>query len=135
MDSIINAIKAGYVDAIATDHAPHSEEDKKNGAPGISGIELSFQLCLTKLVKECKIDLKTLSELMSYNPCKMMGLNKGLVKEGYEADLVLVDINKKTKIDINKFQSKSKNSPLNGYEIFGEVLMTFKAGKIVYSSV
>ncbi len=135
VDSIINAIKAGYVDAIATDHAPHSEEDKKNGAPGISGIELSFQLCLTKLVKECKIDLKTLSELMSYNPCKMMGLNKGLVKEGYEADLVLVDINKKTKIDINKFQSKSKNSPLNGYEVFGEVLMTFKAGKIVYSSV
>ena len=61
IDSIINAIKAGYVDAIGTDHAPHSEEDKKNGAPGISGIELSFQLCLTKLVKECKIDLKTLS--------------------------------------------------------------------------
>ena len=72
---------------------------------------------------------------MSYNPCKMMGLNKGLVKEGYEADLVLVDINKKTKIDINKFQSKGKNSLLNGYEVFGEVLMTFKAGKIVYSSV
>lgn len=135
IDSIINAIKAGYVDAIATDHAPHSEEDKINGAPGISGIELSFQLCLTKLVKESNIELKTLSKLMSYNPCKMMGLNKGLIKEGYEADLVIVDINKKIKIDTNKFQSKSKNSPLNGYEVFGEVLMTFKAGKLVYSSV
>lgn len=135
IDSIINAIKSGYIDAIATDHAPHSEEDKKNGAPGISGIELSFQLCLTKLVKESKIDLKTLSELMSYNPCKMMGLNKGLISKGYEADLVLVDIDKKTKIDINKFESKSKNSPLNGYEVYGEVLMTFKSGKIVYSSV
>lgn len=135
IDSIINAIKAGYVDAIATDHAPHSEEDKKNGAPGISGIELSFQICLTKLVKESNIELRTLSELMSYNPCKMMGLNKGLIKEGYEADLVLVDINKKTNIDISKFQSKSKNSPLNGYEVYGEVLKTFKSGKLVYSSV
>jgi dihydroorotase len=135
VDSIIDAIKSGYVDAIATDHAPHSKEDKENGAPGISGIELSFQLCLTKLVKENKIDLKTLSELMSYNPCKMMKFNKGLMKEGYEADLVLVDVNKKSKIDINKFESKSKNSPLNGYEVYGEVLMTFKAGKIVYSSV
>lgn len=135
IESIINAIKAGYVDAIATDHAPHSDEDKLNGAPGISGIELSFQLCLTKLVKESNIELKTLSELMSYNPCKMMGLNKGLIKEGYEADLVLVDINKKTNIDISKFQSKSKNSPLNGYEVYGEVLMTFKSGKLVYSSV
>lgn len=135
IDSIINAIKSGYVDAIATDHAPHSEEDKRNGAPGISGIELSFQLCLTKLVKESEIDIKSLSELMSYNPCKMMKLNKGLIREGYEADLVLVDIDKKTKIDINKFQSKGKNSPLNGYEVYGEVLTTFKAGKIVYSSV
>lgn len=135
IESIINAIKAGYVDAIATDHAPHSEQDKLNGAPGISGIELSFQLCLTKLVKESNIELRTLSELMSYNPCKMMGLNKGLIKEGYEADLVLVDINKKTNIDISKFQSKSKNSPLNGYEVYGEVLMTFKSGKLVYSSV
>lgn len=135
IDSIINAIKDGYVDAIATDHAPHSEDDKKNGAPGISGIELSFQLCLTKLVKENNIDLQSLSRLMSYFPCKMMGLNKGLIEEGYEADLVLVDIDKKTKIDVNKFESKSKNSPLDGYEVYGEVLMTFKSGKIVYNNV
>lgn len=135
VESIINAIKLGYVDAIATDHAPHSEEDKRNGAPGISGIELSFQLCLTKLVKENNIDLKTLSEIMSYNPCKIMGLNKGLIKEDYVADLVLVDVNKKSEIDVSKFESKSKNSPLNGYEVYGEVLMTFKSGKTVYSSI
>ncbi len=135
IDSIISAIKAGYIDAIATDHAPHSEEDKKNGAPGISGIELAFQLCLTRLVKENDVDIKKLSELMSYNPCKIMGLNKGLISEGFEADLVLVDIEKKIKIDINKFESKSKNSPLDRYEVYGEVLMTLKSGKIVYSSI
>ncbi len=135
LSSIINAIKDGYVDAIATDHAPHSVEDKKNGAPGISGIETSFQVCLTKLVKENNVDLRNLSKIMSYSPCKMIGLNKGLIKEGYEADLVLVDIDKKVKIDVNKFASKSKNSPIDGYEVYGEVLMTLKGGKIVYNNM
>ena len=135
INSIINAIKDGYVDAIATDHAPHSLEDKQKGAPGISGIEASFQVCFTKLVKENNIDLKTLSKLMSYTPCKMMGLNKGLIKDGYEADLVLVDIDKKVKIDVNKFESKSNNSPIDGYEVYGEVCMTLKSGKIVYNNI
>lgn len=135
INSIINAIKDGYVDAIATDHAPHSVEDKKNGAPGISGIETSFQVCLTKLVKENNVDLRNLSKLMSYLPCKMMGLNKGLIEEGFDADLVLVDIDKKVKIDINNFASKSKNSPIDGYEVYGEVLMTLKSGRIVYNNM
>lgn len=133
--SIINAIKEGYVDAIATDHAPHSVEDKEKGAPGISGIETSFQVCLTKLVKENNVSLQVLSKLMSYNPCKMMGLNKGLIEDGYEADLVLVDIDKKVKINVKDFESKSKNSPIDGYEVFGDVLMTFKNGKIVYNNM
>lgn len=132
VDSIINAIKDGFVDAIATDHAPHSKEDKQKGAPGISGIETSFQVCLTKLVKESNISLKKLSELMSFNPCKIMGLNKGLIEDGYDADIVLVDIDKKIKIDVNKFASKSQNSPIDGYEVYGDVLMTIKSGKIVY---
>jgi len=134
LSCIIKAIKDGYVDAIATDHAPHSVEDKQKGAPGISGIETSFQVCFTKLVKENNIDLQTLSKLMSYSPCKMMRLNKGLIKVGYEADLVLIDIDKKVKIDVNKFASKSKNSPIDGYEVYGEILMTLKSGKIIYNN-
>jgi len=134
LSCIIKAIKDGYVDAIATDHAPHSVEDKQKGAPGISGIETSFLVCFTKLVKENNIDLQTLSKLMSYSPCKMMRLNKGLIKVGYEADLVLIDIDKKVKIDVNKFASKSKNSPIDGYEVYGEILMTLKSGKIIYNN-
>lgn len=134
IEKIILAIKDGFVDTIATDHAPHTAEEKANGAPGISGIETAFQICLTKLVNEGHIDLKKLSELMSLNPSKMMGLNKGLIRDGFEADLVLIDANKKTKIDTSEFMSKGKNTPFDGREVSGEVLMTFKKGKLVYEN-
>ncbi len=134
IDAIISAIREGYIDAIATDHAPHSKEDKENGAPGICGIETSFSICLTKLVKEEGMSLQKLSELMSFNPNKIMNLEKGLIKKGYEADLVLVDVNKKIKIDVKDFASKSQNSPIDGYELFGEVVTTIKSGKIVYTN-
>ena len=130
---LINAIADGYVDAIATDHAPHSEADKAGGSPGISGIETAFQLCLTKLVKECgAISLNKLSELMSYNPSKIAGVNKGLIKQGYEADFVIVDENIITKIDVTDFESKGKNSPFDGARVFGSVIMTVKKGDVVY---
>ncbi len=133
IDFIIKSIKNGYVDIIATDHAPHTEEDKKNGSPGISGIETSFQLCLTKLVKEEKLSLNKLSELMSKRPAEIIQIEKGLIKEGYHGDVILLDINKKTKINVNQFKSKGKNSPFNDSEVFGEILMTIKSGKIVYN--
>lgn len=131
---LIEAIKDGYVDAISTDHAPHSAADKANGAPGISGIESAFQLCFTKLVKESgAISLKKLSELMSLNPSKMTGVNKGLIKQGYEADFIIVDVNRSTVIDAAGFASKGKNSPFDGKKVFGEILMTVKKGKVVYN--
>lgn len=135
VEFLIQAIKDGFVDAIATDHAPHSQEDKEKGSPGISGIETSFQACLTRLVKENAISLSKLSELMSYNPCKIIGINKGLIDCGYNADLVLVDVDKKIKIDVNNFISKSKNSPIDKCEVYGEILMTIKNGKIVYNNI
>ncbi|MCL2767932.1 MAG: dihydroorotase [Synergistaceae bacterium] len=134
ISSLINAIQDGYVDTISTDHAPHTASDKANGAPGISGIETAFQLCLTKLVKgNGAISLGKLSELMSYNPSKIAKVNKGLIKQGYEADFVIVDVNKRSKIDVNGFASKGKNSPFDGADVFGEILMTVKKGIIVYT--
>jgi dihydroorotase len=130
---LINAIKEGWVDAIGTDHAPHSHEDKKNGSPGISGIETSFSVCYTKLVKEGHINLNKLSEIMSKNPGRIMGLNKGKIQIGYDGDLVLVDINKSVMVDADKFQSKGKNTPFDGMKLYGEVKMTIKGGKVVYS--
>lgn len=132
---LINAIKNGYVDAISTDHAPHTKEDKQNGAPGISGLETSFGVCYTKLVKNNEISLSKLSEIMSYNPFKIMGEKKGLIKDSYKADLVIIDLNKKIKIDEDYFVSKGKNSPFVGYELFGDILVTLKEGKIVYSKI
>lgn len=131
ISAIIKAIKEGYVDVIATDHAPHTEFDKENGAPGISGIETAFAAVNTVFMKN-RIDLRTLSKLMSYNPAHMLGLKKGLVSKDYKADLVLVDIDKVNTIKKEDFASKNSNSPFIGEKLFGEVLLTIKAGEIVY---
>lgn len=132
IEFIIKAIRDGFVDAIATDHAPHTEEDKKNGAPGISGIETAFSVCYTKLVREENISLNKLSELMSKGPAEIMGLNKGQVTVGFDGDLVLADLQANYKIDSEKFMSKGKNTPFNGKEVYGKILMTIKNGEIVY---
>jgi dihydroorotase len=132
VEFLINAIKNGWIDAIGTDHAPHTKEDKLNGAPGISGIETAFSVCYTKLVVENNIGLNKLSELMSKNPSQILGFNKGQISIGYDGDLVLVDLNKKYKINTAQFVSKGKNTPFDGMEFYGEVQMTIKGGKIVY---
>ncbi|HEY8891875.1 MAG TPA: dihydroorotase [Clostridium sp.] len=129
---LIKAIKDGYVDVIATDHAPHSAQDKINGAPGISGLETSFPICFTKLVGEGHITLNKLSEIMSKNPAKIMGLNKGEIKIGYDGDLVLLDTKTKYNIDTSRFLSKGHNSPFEGKSVIGKVMCTIKAGRIVY---
>ncbi|KMT23289.1 dihydroorotase [Clostridium cylindrosporum] len=129
---LIDAIKNGYVDAIATDHAPHTFEDKESGAPGLSGIETSFSVCYTSLVSEGHISLSKLTEIMAKNPAKMMGLNSGEIKLGMNADLVLVDLNKEVTIDSSEFKSKGKNTPFDGKKYKGEVAVTIKDGKVVY---
>ncbi len=131
---LIEAIKEGFVDVIATDHAPHSTEDKIKGAPGISGLETSFAVCFTKLVGEGHITLNKLSELMSKNPAKIMGLNKGEIKIGFDGDLVVLDTKSKYNIDTTEFLSKGKNSPFEGKAVMGKVMYTIKAGNIVYKA-
>lgn len=135
VDFIIKAIKDGYVDAIATDHAPHTAEDKKNGAPGISGIETAFGICYTKLVKEENIPLSKLSEIMSKNPADILGVKKGQIKIGYDGDLVLIDTSKEYEILSDNFKSKGKNTPFNGMKVYGEVLKTIKGGNVVFGEV
>lgn len=134
VDEIISGIIDGTVDTIATDHAPHTKEDKEKGSPGLSGLETAFSITYTTLVKGHKISLNKLSQLMSANPGRIMGINKGRIKAGYDADLVLVDLNKKVIIDSNTFLSKGKNTPFNGREVYGDLVMTLKDGKIKYKS-
>lgn len=130
--ALIKAIKEGHVDAIGTDHAPHSQEDKEKGAPGISGIETSFSICHTVLVKEHNISMSQLSQIMSEKPAKILGIKKGLIKDGYAGDIVLVDEDASYVINSGEFESKGKNTPFNGLSVYGKVMMTIKAGVIVY---
>ncbi|WP_427338012.1 dihydroorotase [Caloranaerobacter sp. DY30410] len=133
VESLIEGIKQGYIDVIATDHAPHSLEDKRNGAPGISLIEVAFSM-VYKVFYENGISLNKLSELMSYNPARILNLNCGLIEEGYEANLVLVDLDEEYQIDTNDFISKGKNNPFNGEKVLGKVKMTFKKGSVKYDN-
>lgn len=134
IEYIIKAIQDGFVDAIGTDHAPHSMEDKEKGAPGISGIETSFSVCYTTLVKGGYITLNQLSALMSKEPAKLMGLNKGLIEPGLEGDIVLVDLKETHKVVAEDFASKGKNTPFDGMSFSGEVITTIKSGKVVYDN-
>ncbi|WP_294401774.1 dihydroorotase [uncultured Clostridium sp.] len=132
VEAIINAIKLGMVDTIGTDHAPHTAAEKKNGSPGMVGLETAFSVCYTKLVRESGISLNKLSELMSYNGARLLGMNKGKVSIGTEGDLVLIDIDKKIKVKSEEFLSKGRNTPFEGMELYGEILATVKGGAVKY---
>lgn len=129
---LIKAIKHGDVDCIGTDHAPHTLEDKKKGSPGMVGLETAFPICYTTLVKNGVITINRLSEMMSKNPAEILKMNKGNISIGLDGDLVLLDLNKKIKVDSTKFYSKGKNTPFEGMEFYGEVVMTIKGGKVLY---
>lgn len=132
VNALIQAIKDGTVDAIATDHAPHTAEDKAKGLPGLSGIETAFSVVYTSLVKSGKIDLRKLSKIMSGNPGRIFGVKKGRIEKGYHADLTFLDLDKEVIVNGEKFISKGKNTPFNGMKFNGEVVMTMKDGKIKY---
>ena len=132
VDFLIHAVEQGWVDAIATDHAPHTADDKAAGAPGMVGLETAFGVCTTTLLRPGHITLARLTELMSTNPARILGLNKGLIAPGYDGDLVLVDLNTPWTVDATTFASKGHNTPFNGRTLIGCVIMTIKAGRIVY---
>ena len=92
VSALIDGIRTGVVDAIATDHAPHSEEDKLKGMAGMVGSETAFGVCYTKLCKEEGLPLELLVHLMSTRPAEILGLAKGRLEPGCDADFVLVDL-------------------------------------------
>ncbi|ATD55385.1 dihydroorotase [Clostridium chauvoei] len=132
VDYILKAIKQGVVDCIGTDHAPHTEEDKKKGSPGMVGLETAFSICYTNLVFNKVIGINKLSEIMSKNPAEILGMNKGKISIGLDGDLVLIDLDKKIKVSSKDFHSKGKNTPFEGMEFYGEIQMTIKGGKVLY---
>ncbi len=130
---LIDCIRNNWVDAIATDHAPHSVEDKEKGSPGMVGLETAFSVCYTALVKKEGIPMQKLSALMSKIPANLMRINKGEIAVGVTADLVIVDTEQEIVIQSDALHSKSKNTPFDGQKYFGKVIKTIKAGEIVFS--
>ena len=134
VQALIDAIRSGVVDAIATDHAPHSEEDKLKGMAGMVGSETAFGVCYTKLCKEEGLPLELLSHLMSTRPAEILGLAKGQLEPGYDADFVLVDLDTPYTVDKNKLHSKSHNCPFDGVQLYGRVCATVKGGELTYQA-
>lgn len=133
--ALIEGIRTGAVDAIATDHAPHSDEDKEKGAAGMVGLETAFSVCYTKLCKEQGLELYLLEALMSRFPAAILGLdNKGRVAVGADADLTLVDLDAVWTVDKDKLHSKSHNCPYHGQTLAGRVVLTIRDGRITYKA-
>ena len=101
---------------------------------GITGLETSFALGVTYLVKKSYITLKKLVELMTVNPAKIIGIDKthGSIEVGKSADLTIFNIDEKFVYDKNQSYSKSRNTPFHGFELYGKILYTIVGGKIVY---
>lgn len=131
-DALIDGIKDGTIDMIATDHAPHSDEEKSKGleksAFGIVGIETAFQLVYTHLVKKNIISLEKAIELLSVNPRKRFNIPLG-------DDCTVWNLNEKTVINPDEFLSKGKATPFENTEVFGKCLLTVCGGKTVYKSL
>ncbi len=133
VSAIIEALKDDTIDVIATDHAPHHFDDKNRefdtASFGISALETAFALSL-RLVESRVMDLDHLITKITVNPSSIMGIPKGTLKVGADADIVILDPNKEFIVDTRKFYSKGKNSPFNGWHLKGVVLKTIVSGDV-----
>lgn len=133
-EKLIEGLKDGTINIIATDHAPHSKEEKDKEftkAPsGIIGLETSLSLGITFLVNKNHLSLMDLLEKMTINPARLYNLESGRIKEGIIADLLIFNLSERWTVD--KFYSKSCNTPFVGWELYGKVKYTICKGKIAY---
>lgn len=136
--AMIEALRNGTLDCISTDHAPHEKESKERefnkATMGISGSETAFAVVHTELVKNNGFTYSELIRLMCENPACILGLtDRGVIKKGRLADLVLVDPAAEFVVDASSFVSKGKNTPFDGRKYIGKVIATYKRGKRVYA--
>ncbi len=135
--AVLGGLKDGTLDCIVTDHAPHHEDDKRVeyslAAFGISGLETSFALSYTVLVKGGVLTLAQLAERMSARPAAILGLEGGKIEVGAPADLTVADLGRKWTVDPAEFVSKGKNTPFAGREVCGKIKYTVVDGEIKYA--
>ncbi len=136
VDALIQGLKEDVMDVIATDHAPHSREEKggsmKKAPFGIVGLETAAALTMTELVDKGYLTPMQMAEKMSCNPAKVIGLDRGTLEVGTVADVVIFDPREEYVIRAEEFHSRSRNTPFDGKRVKGRVKATILAGKIVY---
>lgn len=133
-DAVALAILDGTADVISTDHAPHTMDDKAAGSPGFTGLEISYAVCNTLLSHDDDVIFsgKLLSKKMSATPARILGLNKGQLRVGYDADLTVVDPDEEWVVDPTQFYSKGKATPFAGATLKGRVKQLFIDGRRVF---
>ena len=138
VEALIEGLQDGVIDAIATDHAPHTPADKNCGlelaAFGISGFETAFG-CLMGLVHQGEISLTQLLSKLTCEPAKVIGRNGelGTLKAGAPANITILDPDREWIVDSRNFASKGKNTPYDGYKFKGKVMATISRGKLAYT--
>lgn len=133
--AVIKGLRDGTIDAIVTDHAPHTAQEKADfeKAPnGVVGLETSLAVGITFLVKKGFLTLGELIKKMTVNPAKILGIDAGKFEKGKSADIVLFDPDKEWTVDPQKLKSKSHNTPFKGMTLCGRVKYTISSGKIIY---
>ena len=135
-NALIQGIKDGLIDVIVSDHKPEDEESKRlpfaQAAEGSIGIETLLSLSL-ELYHNESLPLKKIIETITYNPAKILKIDKGTLKKGSDADLCIFDLNQPWKVDVSKLKSKSKNAAIENRKLQGKVLMTYLKGESVFS--
>ena len=138
IDAIKEAIAEGLIDALVTDHAPHLQSEKELeflAAPfGIAGLECALSLYVKALIEPRIIDWPALIKLMTVNPARIIGIDKGTLSLGKQADVTIIDPDAEYKIDVHTFRSKSKNCPYNGWSVKGKVEKTIVQGEIRFEA-
>ena len=136
VEALKEGLRDNIMDVISTDHAPHTFDDKNTSmkkAPfGIVGLETAACLTYTELVLGGYLTPMQMAEKMSYNPAKIIGIDKGDIQKGKKADVVIFDPKETYKIDKNTFASKGRNTPFDGRKVTGRVKVTICDGNIVY---
>jgi dihydroorotase len=134
--AVLEGLRDGTIDCIATDHAPHTLDDKRveydEAAFGIVGLETAVSLCLDRLVAAGQLPLRRLVEVLSANPARVLGLPGGTLAVGSPADVTILDLRRKTTVDPAGFESKGRNTPFAGWTLKGVPAMTIVGGKVVW---
>lgn len=137
VEGILAGLEDGTIDCIVTDHAPHTAAEKAlplmEAPSGMVGLETSLALSLTRLYHTGKLTLEQIIARMTANPAKILGLNKGWIGIGADADLTIFDPNEVWTIDPARFRTKGRNTPFSGMEVKGRVKYTIVGGRIIYA--